>query len=116
MELDGDEARELAEACCRARELNVGRSHWLSKLPGGGTATFWCECSDETCAGLVSVSGDDWARARSDAGCFLVLPGHVDERIAEVVADGDGFCTMQITDPRALEVARAQDPFAEGVG
>lgn len=39
-------------------------------------STFICECMDETCSSMVSMTVEEYEHVRSDSNSFLVLPGH----------------------------------------
>jgi hypothetical protein len=78
-----------------------------------GTATFTCECADPTCVSQVQMTMDDYEAVRQDPTHFLVLPGHVDPAVEDVVATGDVYVVIakrraaaeysELADPRSRE-------------
>jgi hypothetical protein len=75
-----------------------------------------CECDQLECTERLSVRVDVYERIRSDSTLFLVLPGHEDTSIEDVVdtsgqylvvrkRSGDPQQIAEQTDPRALQKA-----------
>jgi hypothetical protein len=60
----------------------------------GATATepvFLCECANADCTEHLSVASDVYARVREHPRRFMVLPGHEDTRVEEVVETHRGY-------------------------
>jgi hypothetical protein len=64
-----------------------------------------CECADTACVGAIRIDAGEFAEVERVDGTFLVLPGHEDESVEQIVerreryvvvwkaivgADGDG--------------------------
>lgn len=64
-----------------------------------------CECSDGSCAGTIRLSVDAFAAVERVAGTFLVLPGHEQPEIEEVVARKEQYVLVRKSE-RALEQAQ----------
>jgi hypothetical protein len=50
-----------------------------------------CECADTSCVGTIRISGDVFAKIERADGRFLVLPGHEDESVEQVVERGANY-------------------------
>jgi len=71
-----------------------------------------CECDRLDCAERLEVAVETYERVRADSALFIVLPGHEDPEVEEVVDTGRGHLVVrkQAGAPRA--VAEATDPRA----
>jgi ATP-binding cassette subfamily B protein len=83
----------------RIRELEGKRAF--------GEYEFCCECEDETCAGVVRLTEQDYESVRAEPTWFVVLPGH-EEPADGMIRGGDSF--VIISKPAAGEPA--QTPVA----
>jgi hypothetical protein len=63
----------------------------LQVLPDDDRLDFRCECGRPECEEYVSITGSDYQRVRSDNDRFVVVPGHQDEEIEQVVERGEGY-------------------------
>jgi hypothetical protein len=52
---------------------------------------FACECDDPTCTETIELPLEEFARIDSTPNRFIVLPGHVDEDVEDVVARNGGY-------------------------
>jgi hypothetical protein len=57
----------------------------LSALSVNGVFDFVCECSDETCTEVMTLTAQEYEDAHSRADSFAVRPGHEDTLFDEVV-------------------------------
>jgi hypothetical protein len=44
-----------------------------------------CECANTTCVGTIRIEEGEFAKIERTEGTFLVLPGHEDESVEQVV-------------------------------
>jgi hypothetical protein len=44
-----------------------------------------CECADTSCVGTIRIDSDVFSKIERAEGRFLVLPGHEDETVEQVV-------------------------------
>lgn len=44
-----------------------------------------CECADTKCVGTIRVNSKEFVKFERQEGMFLVLPGHEDESVEQVV-------------------------------
>lgn len=71
---------------------------------------FVCECASGTCTEQLALSLEDYARVRSDARWFIVVPGHELPAIERVIERWAGCLVVEKTDPDAKDAALASDP------
>jgi len=50
-----------------------------------------CECADTTCVGSIRINATTFAGIDRDTGKFLVLPGHEDEQVEQVLEKHEGY-------------------------
>ncbi len=100
----------------RGREANEvtfrNINEWVEELTPGRVLDVVCECDDMNCGEQFPVLIEVYERVRSDGTLFLVLPGHSDDSIEEVVERGDGYWVVRKDPGRPAAVARATDPRA----
>ena len=78
------------------REVNENIA-LLEKRYGGSTQepVFICECSNDHCTEHVVVDEETYRRVREHPRRFVVLPGHVDERLESVVETHAGYVVVE---------------------
>lgn len=69
-----------------------------------------CECGDITCAERLMITVPAYEQVRSDPTHFVVLPGHEQLDIEEVIADRGSYRVVKKQDPEARRVVKATDP------
>jgi len=68
-----------------------------------------CECGRSDCAARIFVTSAEYAEAREEATLFLVLRGHSDPTVEEIVRSrGDHHLVRKLG--RAADVAEELDP------
>ena len=75
-------------------------------------AEFVCECADSSCTDRIEATLDEYERVRSDGACFLVRPGHEDQRFERVVAERKQFRIVEKVHAVG-RLARRLNPRAE---
>jgi hypothetical protein len=71
---------------------------------------IFCECGHQgPCAGRVTVTPATYERVRSDPTAFLLLPGHGEASVENVIERGDGYLITR-NFGEAADIARAGDP------
>ena len=72
--------------------------------------TLVCECDRLDCAERLLVTPGTYEHVRADGACFLVLPGHEDLLVEEIVETGGGYLVVRkrVGEPR--DVALETDP------
>ena len=77
-----------------------------------GTEARWdflCECGFGDCAQAMSVTLDEYERARRSPVHFLVLPGHERPEVERIIERGDRFLLVEKL-PEEQPIARLTDP------
>jgi hypothetical protein len=82
------ERRATTEALFR--DVNERIAESTERFEGDRTE-FVCECSDPGCTHRVSASLAEYEEVRDEPTTFLVVPGHEEEDIEQVVADRGRF-------------------------
>jgi hypothetical protein len=82
--------------------------------PWSKTIDYLCECSDASCAEIVSLTTTEYERARSRATLFVVRPGHERPEIEKVVEESDGFKIVEKV--VAVEEVIKEDPRSSESG
>jgi hypothetical protein len=65
-----------------------------------------CECVDQTCVGTIRVAAEDFEKIERSDGVFLVLPGHEDAQVEDVV-DRNGRYSVVLKRAPALRALYA---------
>ncbi len=102
---------EIARTESAFRELNEAIATTAAKFEADETVLI-CECADPACADRMRVELDDYEEVRAEATRFLLVPGHAQPHVEEVVESTPEFDVVDKTAPAAAEVARALDPRA----
>lgn len=67
-----------------------------------------CECADTGCVGTVRIDVAEFAAIERADGSFLVLPGHEDESVEQVVTRREGY--VVVSKPIVASGAGPSDP------
>jgi hypothetical protein len=70
---------------------------------------FLCECDDPDCAEKISATRAEYEAVRATATHFIVLPGHDDPGIEQVVQQSDRFLVVE-KEGTAARDAEDNDP------
>jgi hypothetical protein len=65
-----------------------------------------CECADPSCTGAIRLGLDDFGRIDRVQNAFLVLRGHEDDRVEDVVDQRDGYVVVRKRNLAARVVER----------
>ncbi len=86
--MDDATQRKLAFNETLARDVNERVSDVSSEWFGHEEQIeFRCECADESCYAPIRLTRDQYLGVREDARQFVVVPGHENPEIEEVVAE-----------------------------
>jgi hypothetical protein len=101
--------RRVARNQALFRETNeaIERGQWPAEP--GKVVRFRCECSRVDCGQAVKVTLADYEQVRESPRRFIVLEGHVDSRVEDVVAETNGYVIVEKRGT-AGHVADATDP------
>ena len=91
----------------RARFENEARGDWFRTH---GRVLFVCECYQDECDAMVSLSREEYEAIRSSPTRFAVHPGHVDEEVETVAERHDSHWVTEKSTEDGARVARDLDP------
>jgi hypothetical protein len=77
--------------------------------PETGRHAFLCECWDEDCLERIRLTRAEYESVRADPTQFVVVTGHVDPSVEDVVASTDRYAIVRKRGT-AGEVAEELDP------
>jgi hypothetical protein len=100
----------LAANEARARAENEERGEWLRTHT---RVLFACECCDENCDAMISLSREQYEKVRASPTAFAVQPGHVDDDIEWVAARHDTHWVTEKGTPDGRRVAIESDPRSD---
>ena len=106
-------ARRIAQNESRFREINERLQGGLKQLPDDGAPVpFVCECGNVTCSAAITVTLEEYERARQDPLLFLLLPGHEIPDVEHVLVRSDAYVVVR-KDPGAAPLVEETDPRAD---
>jgi len=103
-----EQERSLARNESLYRDVNeaIERGQW----PGEHhPAAFRCECARAGCAALLELTPSEYERARAHPRRFVLVPGHEDARVEDVVERHTAYVLVEKRG-QAGELAEASDP------
>jgi hypothetical protein len=93
-----------------SREINEGLEQAHAESPQGSYPHFVCECGNESCNRLVTMSLSEYEQIRSDPRQFAVVQEHVMPDVEDVISETDRFVIVAKKEGTPAEVAEAEDP------
>jgi hypothetical protein len=106
------ERKAANEAVFREVNEQVVELQERFSVENGEPLSLVCECDRLGCAELLRVSLATYEAIRADGACFLVVPGHEDLSVEEVVDAFDGCTIVRKRAGEPREVALETDPRA----
>jgi len=109
--VDREQRQAHNEALYRATNREIERA---SERVGEGAESeieFLCECGREGCTAMLSLTIGDYDRIHAERERFVVLPGHENPEIEEVVQRTSSYFVVDKFG-EAAEIARDADPGA----
>lgn len=105
-----DRARVVAGNEVLYREINeiIERGQWPGEQHG---RAFRCECAKLGCADMIHLTPQEYEAVRANPRRFVLLPGHHDRSIEDVVEVQPDYVVVEKRGP-AGAVAEASDPRA----
>src|SRR5437588_10007521 len=93
------------------RQINEGieRGQWAGEEDA--PVSFRCECARLGCNELVELSVNEYEAVRADPRWFLVLPGHEQPEIEQIIEARPSYVVVQKLDQAGI-VAEDTDPRA----
>lgn len=93
------------------REVNEAIAETAARFEAE-EADFICECSDPQCADRVNAELDEYEEVRSEGTQFLLVPGHLDPEVEQVVEHTGHFDIVKKVAPAMARIARRLNPRA----
>jgi hypothetical protein len=95
------------------RQVNE-RLEGLNETLSTVTDTFEivCECGDADCAQQIPIAVESYERARSDSSLFVLVPGHENENVEDIVERNDAFHLVRKREGVPRQAAEETDPRA----
>ncbi len=104
---ESDERLAKNESLFRTVNENIAA---IAGSLGGETAyEFVCECSTASCLERIVLTLREYEQVRADGAHFLMVPGHVDLELEQVIAEHESYVVVE-KDGLAGLVANADDP------
>lgn len=72
-------------------------------------SAFRCECADTDCNRMIELTSTEYERIRANPRRFVVLPGHEQPEIEEVVETAEGYVVVEKRGAAGRQ-ATAEDP------
>jgi hypothetical protein len=104
--------KALSEAVFREVNENIETLQLAFAVAEDEPLDVVCECGRLACAERLSVRVDTYERVRSDSTLFLVLPGHEDTSIEDVVDTSGQYLVVRKRAGDPQEIAKQTDPRA----
>ena len=109
--MDEDRQERLAKNESLFRALNENISGVAGSLGGDAPFEFICECSTSGCFERLSLTLAEYERVRQDGTHFLLVDGHEDIEIEQVIGHHSEYVVVE-KDGVAGLVASDDDPRA----
>jgi hypothetical protein len=108
-----DRARRYSINEAMFRDINE-RIQGLNRDFGSitGTMSVVCECARATCIEQIQVGVDDYERVRGDSALFIIVPGHDEPYVEDVVDRVNGYHVVRKAPGEAERIAEETDPRA----
>ena len=95
--MERDRAQLKAENQALFREVNDRIAEITNVLAGNGPELeVLCECTRPDCAGRIELTLDEYDAVRASTETFLVLEGHEDDEIEDVVSANERFAVVRL--------------------
>ena len=101
--------RDAYQAVFRQVNERINELNEASAEAVGVDPQFVCECPDLSCAAPVSVPLGTYQRVRTAPAWFIVVPGHVDHELENIVEEHDDYVIVAVPGhllPRAPTATR----------
>ena len=69
-----------------------------------------CECGSETCIQQITMTAKEYEELRADPTQFVVVPGHEEPDVEDVIREGQGFVVVQKRPGEPAALAQELDP------
>lgn len=109
--MDGSQRRKAAnEAVFRAVNEQIEGLQSRFAVSEAEPLSLVCECDRLKCTEPIQVGVDAYERIRAHSDRFLVLPGHEDPTVEDVVDTGPGYLVVRKHAGEPGRIAAETDP------
>jgi hypothetical protein len=101
-------ARRIGENEVLFREVNSqmrSLDEKLSAVTTGETYDFVCECGSVGCDQRIALTIADYERIHADPAQFVVVPGHEEPSVEDVVEHDEGYAVVRKKEGGPAELA-----------
>ena len=91
------------------REANERMAKWEERHERSEHEPSFCECANRDCKEKIPLTREEYERVRERSDHFVVVPGHIDPAIENVVETNERFQIVEKHDDVA-RVVIATDP------
>jgi hypothetical protein len=92
------------------REVNERIEELSSRFLDDEPRRFLCECHDPDCRGVISIPHQEYVQIRRDPTEFVVVPGHEDAQVEQIVDATDRWVVVRKVGAGALVAKRLAPP------
>jgi tRNA pseudouridine-54 N-methylase len=108
---DDERARRIGLNEAVFREVNERLEELAGKFESEtGRLDLICECGNSDCEERLRMRREDYERVRADALLFVLVPGHEQPDVEEIVEHNDGYDVVRKQTGTPAEIARATAP------
>jgi hypothetical protein len=93
------------------RDVNERIAESARRL-GAEDASFVCECDDAACTHRIHTELEEYEEVRADGAQFLVVDGHVNDDVEQVVERRRNFALVEKVKPLVRKTVRRLNPRA----
>jgi len=92
------------------RDVNERIEQIATKLEVTDSTEFVCECDDLACVDRLEMGLSDYEHVRGDPTTFLVVPGHEDPAVEDVVEEHERYNLVRKHPGEPARVAAENSP------
>lgn len=93
----------------RSREIN----EWIdesNEAPGAERASYVCECSDDACGSMISLTHLEYEEVRARGTYFCIALDHESPELDAIVSERKGFAVIRKLPGFPARLANESDP------
>lgn len=107
---ENEQRKALNEAVFREVNEKIEELEHRFAIAENQSLDIVCECDHIECAEPLSVDLEIYEKVRSEPTLFLLLPGHQDSSVEDVVDAGDNYLIVRKRPGVPREIAEQTDP------
>jgi hypothetical protein len=95
------------------REVNERVKELADEFGVGNELDLVCECGEAECAQGIRLARGDYERVRSDSRLFVIVTGHEQKDIEEVLETHGGYLVVRKREGEPARAAEETDPRSD---